>query len=122
MPRAHREYDIRFCGANTINVALSQNTVWVNGNLWAVEHCRCDHYNPAQPNVANGALISIYGKRNIYIGSGNLQFRAIVAIGDSANIDYQGHPFPPTDPLTGSPNVICYNAEMKGDIEILGTP
>lgn len=114
MPAAHREYDLRFCGANTINVAESQSTVFVNGNLWAVEGCRNDHYNPAQPNVANGELISVYSKRNIFIG--NLFLRAIVAIGDTANVDSQGHPFPPTDPLTGSPNVFCYNAETTGDI------
>lgn len=118
MPGAHREYDMRFCGANTINVAETQSTVFVNGNLWAVEGCRCDHYNPAQPNVANGELISIYSKRNIFIGNNFL--RAIVSIGDTANVDYYGHPFPPTDPLIGSPDVICYDAEMVGDIVILG--
>ena len=116
MPAAHREYDIRFCGANTINVAETQNTVFVNGNLWAVEACRCDHYNPEKPYEANGALISVYGKRNIFIGP--QKFRVIVSIGDTANVDSQGHPFPPTDPLTGSPDVFCYNAEMTGDIEV----
>lgn len=116
MPPAHRDGDMRFCGANTINVAASQNTVFVNGNLWAVEGCACDHWNPETPNVANGYLISIYSKRNIFIGNNFL--RAIVALGDSANVDYQGHPFPPTDPAIGSPNVICYDAEAVGDIEI----
>lgn len=118
MPGAHREYDMRFCGANTINVAATQNTVFVNGNLWAVEGCRCDHYNPANPNVANGELISIYSKQNIFIGSNNQLFRVIVAIGDTANVDSFGHPFPPTDPLVGSPDVICYDAEMVGDVVV----
>lgn len=116
MPGAHREFDLRFCGANTINVAETQNTVFVNSQLWAVEGCRCDHYNPEQPNVANGALISVYSRRNIFIGP--QKFRAIVGIGDVADVDNEGHPFPPTDPLTASPDVICYNSEQSGTVNV----
>lgn len=108
MPGAHREGDLRFCGANTVNVGNSQSTVFVNGRLWATEGCPNDH---ATSNTANGALISIYGQQNIFIG--NLFLRAIVGIGDSANTD-GSHPFPPTDPLGASSNVICYDAEIAG--------
>lgn len=108
MPGCHREGDLRFCGANTVNVA--QQTVFVNGKLWACEGDPNSHM--ASPNTANGALISIYGRQNIFIG--NTKLLAIVAIGDSANTDGQGHPFPPSDPLEGSVNVICYDAEIVG--------
>ena len=35
MPRAHRNGDMRFCGARTI--VKGNQTVFVNNELWAVE-------------------------------------------------------------------------------------
>lgn len=103
MPKAHREEDRRFCGAKTI--VEGQSSVYVNNKLWAVEGDPNDH--------VHGELISIYSKRNIFIENK----RAIVAIGDAAGPDgpnYDLHPYPPTDPLEGSDNVIAYDAEITG--------
>lgn len=107
MPKAHRNNDARFCGARTI--VQGQSTVFVNDKLWAVE---------GDPNThVHGELQSIYSKRNIFIENK----RAIVAIGDRAAPDGPNplkpvHPYPPTDPLEGSFNVIAYDAEVSGKV------
>ena len=105
MPKAHRNGDARFCGATTI--VEGQDSVYVNDILWAVE---------GDPNThEHGELVCIYSKRNIFIENK----RAIVAIGDIAAPDgpdpiFPLHPYPPTDPLEGSDNVIAYDAEITG--------
>jgi len=108
MPKAHRIGDRRYCGASTVDTGLN-DSVFVNGRPWAVEGTPSSH--------DGGILRSVYGKRNIYIGSNRL--RPIV-IGDRATKEpwpYK-HPFPPTDPSTGSDDVIAYNAELAGDIKV----
>lgn len=102
MPSAHRNQDYRQCGATTI--AGLQQTVFVNNKLWAVENDTCDH--------GSGELIAEYSKKNIYIEN-----QHVIVVGDIAGPDNQGHPFPPTDPTSGSPDVICYDAEQTGNIE-----
>lgn len=102
MPSAHRNEDFRQCGAETI--AGLQQTVFVNNKLWSVENDVCNH--------GAGGLISSYGQKNIYI-----EGKHAIVVGDTAGPDGQLHPFPPTDPLTGSPNVVCYDGEQTGNIE-----
>lgn len=106
MPGAHRLGDSRICGASTI--VSGQGTVFVNNRLWAVE---------GDPNTHGGGnLSSVYGPKNIYIENKHV----IVAPGDIAgpdNFPPFGHPNPPTDPLSASPNVIAYNAELSGEYE-----
>jgi len=99
MPNAHRNTDSRFCGASTI--VVGQNSVKVNGLLWAVEGDYDDHCD-------EGSLIPTYGAKNVYI-NGKL---VICAVGDSATSDREGceilHPAGTTDPSSGSPDVFVY--------------
>lgn len=109
MPGCHRLTDLRFCGA--VSDASQQDHTFVNNLIWTVEGDTSSH--------GNGQLKSVYSKRNIFIGVGErgsrTPKRVIVAIGDEAEPDDVGHPFPPTAPLRGSEDVICYNAEQVGD-------
>lgn len=94
MPKAHRNGDGRFCGASTI--VTGQSTVKVNGKLWAVEGDGNSH--------GGGSLYAVYGAKNIKIEGKKI----ICAVGDKAGPDALLHPIPPTDPSSGSPNVIVY--------------
>ena len=96
MPGAHRDGDSRFCGATTI--VQGQGTVTVNGKLWAVEGDPESHIH--------GNLVAVTGAKNVYI-NGKL---VIVAVGDVAGSDEEGHPGPPTDPQDSSGDVFAYGS------------
>jgi len=99
MPGVHRDTDRRFCGAKTI-VTL-QNNVYVNNLLWSLHGDIDDH-------CFAGALIAIYGARNVYINN----IRVICAVGDEAEPDYPGcafiHPTGITNPLGHSTDTWVY--------------
>lgn len=99
MPQAHRHTDSRFCGASTI--VVNQETVYVNSLWWSVE-------GDLDTHCLEGALISIYEPRNIYIEN----IRAIVAVGDTAAADRQAcfflHPSGATNPKGHSPDVYVF--------------
>lgn len=94
MPGAHRYNDQRFCSARTI--VVGQDSVFVNGRLWAVEDDPETH--------GNGELIAVYGSRNVYINNKLV----ICAVGDRAWPDNANHPVPPTDPAEASSDVFVY--------------
>ena len=93
MPGAHRKDDSRFCGAKTI--VQGQSTVYVNGNLWAVEDDPNDH--------GRGNLISVVGSTVKINGK-----KVIVALGDKATSDNKDHNPNETKPKGHSDNVNCY--------------
>jgi uncharacterized Zn-binding protein involved in type VI secretion len=105
MPGAHRNDDVRFCGAKTI--VVGQSNVRVNGRLWAVENDYDTHCN-------QGALNAIYGAKNVRIGG----LLVICAVGDSAAPDKEGcvirHPSGATNPLGHSYDVIVYGGAAGG--------
>lgn len=85
-----------------------QSSVFINNALAAVEGDKNDHGN-------GGDLIQHYGQGNIFIEGKKL----IVAMGDRAMPDNLGtlrHPFAPTDPAQGSPNVFAYDGKAGGGI------
>lgn len=94
IPGAHRQDDLRFCGATTI--VVNQPNVYVNSKLWAVEGDPETH--------GNGDLIAVYGQKNVYIKGKHV----ICAIGDQADPDAANHPPPPTDPEGHSADVFVY--------------
>jgi hypothetical protein len=102
---------LRFCGAQTL--VTGQSSVIMNGVLAAVEGDKDTHGN-------GGDLIARYGPGNIIIEGKRL----IVAMGDTALPDTEGlvqHPFSPTDPAQGSPNIIAYGGRSGGGLgNILG--
>ena len=100
MPGAHRNGDLRFCGAHTI--VEGQGTVRVNGKLWAVNNDPEDH--------GEGRLEAVYGAKNVRI-NGKL---VICAVGDIAGGDLLGHPLPPTDPKQASGDVFVYSGGAGG--------
>jgi uncharacterized Zn-binding protein involved in type VI secretion len=98
IPGAHRHDDLRECGAKTI--VTGQNTVTIEGKLWAVEGDKDTHCN-------EGSLIASYGPGNIRI-SGK---RVICAVGDSAESDNScasTHPAGTTNPSGSSGTVSIY--------------
>lgn len=105
MPGAHRHGDKRFCDA--ITKVIGQNTVKVNGILWAVEGDIDDHCN-------EGVLQAVYGAKNVHI-QGKL---VICAMGDIAGPDRQDcvvlHPTGPTNPKGHSNDVIVYGGGAGG--------
>lgn len=105
MPGAHRHGDSRMCGASTI--VQGQNTVKVNGILWAVQ-------GDPDTHCLMGSLIPAYGAMNVY-AEGKL---VICAQGDTASSDLGGcvvlHPAGTTDPTGHSPNVIVYGGAAGG--------
>lgn len=111
MPPVHTDKMLRFCGALT-NVT-GQSSVFMNGELAAVEGDKDTHGN-------GGELIQQYGSRSIFIEGKRL----IVAMGDKAGPDSIGtfmHPFAPTDPAQGSPNIFAYGGLAGGGVgSILG--
>ena len=111
MPPAHLDGMLRFCGAQT--QVTGQSSVIMNGVLAAVEGDKDTHGN-------GGDLIQQYGPGNIIIEGKKL----IVAMGDRALPDTQGtiqHPFSPTDPAQGSPNIFAYGGRAGGGLgNILG--
>lgn len=94
MPGAHRNGDLRFCGATTI--VTGQSTVRVNGQLWAVEGDKNSH--------GEGALVATTGALNVRIGGK----KVICAVGDTAEVDLLGHIPGQTDPSGSSGNVNVY--------------
>ncbi len=111
MPPVHLDQMLRFCGAQTL--VTGQSSVFMNGVLAAVEGDKDTHGN-------GGDLIQQYGAGNIIIEGKKL----IVAMGDRAAPDTQGlvqHPFSPTDPAQGSPNIFAYDGKAGGGLgNILG--
>ena len=96
MPAAHRNGDLRACGA--ITVVTWQNTVFVNGKLWAVlgdkdSHCNEGNLRPVVPS----AIVRVGGRRVAVIGSPALP-------DNSCNIPTHNN----TDASTGSGNVNAY--------------
>lgn len=91
MADAHRDGDLRSCGATT--VVSGQSSVFVNGKLWAVKDDQNSHDNGQLINTT-GSTVIIEGKEVIVHGPDNAQ-------GDNA-----GHPNPRT--AQGSPNVEAY--------------
>ena len=77
MPLAHREGDARSCGA--VTVVQGQNTVRINGRLWAVL---------GDPNTHGG------GELINSIGSVRINGKPIIVKFDSALPDTLGHPNP----------------------------
>jgi hypothetical protein len=102
---------LRFCGALTS--VTGQGSVFMNGELAAVEGDKDSHNN-------GGDLIQQYGPGNIFVEGKKL----IVAMGDKAAPDSIGtlvHPFSPTDPAQGSPNIFAYGGKAGGGLgNILG--
>lgn len=96
MPAAHRDTDLRVCGATT--TVVGQSTVSVNGLLWAVENDTCTHGN-GQLNPS-GSTVIIEGKP------------VIVHSPDDADPDnlcpVVGPPHCDPDTAAGSPNVFAY--------------
>ena len=105
MPGAHRHDDLRMCDAKTI--VTGQNTVRVEGKLWAVEGDKDTHCN-------QGSLSATYGPGNIRI-SGK---KVICAVGDTAFSDRAGcfilHPSGATNPLGHSYTVVIYGGRAGG--------
>lgn len=100
MPGAHRDEDTRFCGAKTI--VVGQNSVHVNGKLWAVE---------GDPNThGEGLLKAIYGVPCVTIEG---KF-VICAVGDAAEGDMREHSPGQTDPRGHSNQVLVYGGRAGG--------
>jgi hypothetical protein len=94
MPGAHRDTDLRFCGAET--VVVNQSTVYVNDLLWGVD---------GDPNSHGGGnLIPVYGSKDVYVEDKLI----IVAIGDIAAPDLRFHPTGATNPSQSSQDVFAY--------------
>lgn len=91
MPQAHRNGDLRSCGATT--TVQNQSTVFVNGELWAVKDTTNSH--------GAGQLINSTGSTVFVEG-----IPVIVHGPDHAQPDNASHP----DPMTaqGSENVFAY--------------
>ena len=105
MPGAHRDTDVRFCGAET--KVTGQNAVLVDGLLWAVEGDKDNHCD-------GGALSAVYGSMCVEIGGK----KVICAMGDTAAPDRAGcevvHPSGATNPLGHSYNVLVYGGAAGG--------
>jgi uncharacterized Zn-binding protein involved in type VI secretion len=96
MPAAHRQDDLRACGATTI--VVGQSNVYVEGKLWSVV---------GDPNTdGNGQLISAVGS-TVFING-----KLVIVIGDSASPDDLCIPLGGLHcapiPTTGSSTVFCY--------------
>jgi uncharacterized Zn-binding protein involved in type VI secretion len=96
LPQAHRHGDARTCGAST--VVQNQSTVFVNGQLWAVE----DTHN----NHGNGGLIPTTGQTVFVEGKPVIVHGPDHAVPDNLCPEAPPH----CDPMTaeGSPNVFSY--------------
>lgn len=105
MPGAHRDTDVRFCGAKTI--VTGQNKVLVDGLLWAVEGDKDTHCN-------EGELNAVYGSKCVEIAGK----KVICAMGDTAAPDRAGcevvHPSGATNPLGHSYKVLVYGGAAGG--------
>ena len=89
---AHRNGDLRECGATT--VVVGQSTVFVNGKLWAVEDDINDHNNGEL--IASGSSVFIEGKP------------VIVHRPDLAKMDGAGHVGTEDQTAEGSGDVFAY--------------
>ena len=92
---AHRNGDLRTCGASTI--VTNQSTVFVNNRLWAVEGDKNSH--------GNGDLIPVTGT-TIFVEN-----KLVIVHGpDSASAD-------DLCPIDGEPHCTPFTAEGSGDTE-----
>lgn len=92
MPSAHRDGDLRACGATTI--VSGQGNVYVNGKLWAVEGDKNTHLNGDL--IASGSTVFINGKK------------VIVNTPDQAIADGAGHAGSEDQTAEGSSDVFAY--------------
>lgn len=69
MPPAHRNGDSRICGATT--TVQNQSTVFVNGQLWAVENSTNSHGNGQL--IPSGSTVFVEGKPVIIHAPDNSQ-------------------------------------------------
>lgn len=90
--KAHRNGDLRACGAKT--TVIGQNNVFVNDRLWAVEGDTNTH--------AAGGLIPT--KRTVFINDKPV----IVHTPDKAKVDGLGHDNTIDETNEGSGNVFAY--------------
>lgn len=93
MPFAHRNGDLRACGATTI--VQGQSTVFVNSKLWSVVGDPNSHGDGQLIN--SGTSVTIHGKP------------VIVNRPDLAAADDAPHPSPQTETAQGSTNVSAYS-------------
>lgn len=94
MAGSHLEGQKRKCTGAT--VVTEQNSVYVNGKLWAVQGSKCSH--------GDGDLKASYGDKSVKIHS----IAVSVNGPDSADPDQQDHPTGYTDTAEGSTNVNAY--------------
>lgn len=96
MPEAHRNNDLRTCGAST--VVSNQSTVTVNSRLWAVKG---DPNNHGSGNLINtGTTVTIEGKEVIVLFPDNAAPDGLCPISGGEHCN------PKT--AEGSPNVFAY--------------
>lgn len=94
MPGAHRNGDLRKCGAS--NIVQGQSTVFVNGRLWSVDNDPNSH-GAGHNKPVTGHTVFCEGKE------------VIVALGDTCyDIDGELHPPGQDDPEESSGNVFAY--------------
>jgi hypothetical protein len=94
MPAAHRNGDLRTCGAST--VVSGQSTVFVNGRLWSVD---------GDPNSHGSGNLSAGGAGPVFIGG----LMVIVNAPDTASADSLCIP-------QGPPHCAPDTAEGSGDV------
>lgn len=93
MSQAHRDGDLRACGAET--VVVGQSTVFVNEKLWAVENDPNTHADGGL--IASGSTVWIEGKK------------VIVNKPDLAKVDGLQHVGAADETAEGSDNVFAYD-------------
>ncbi len=92
MPKAHRQDDLRACGART--VVTGQSSVTIDGKLWAVYFDPNTHGAGELINTFNS--VTINGKK------------VIVNTPDKANMDNLGHAYDEDETASASASVSCY--------------
>lgn len=93
MSQAHRNSDLRACGATTI--VVGQSTVYVNGQLWAVED---------DPNTHSGGGL-IPSSHTVFVEGKPV----IVNKPDLAKVDGLDHAGSEDETAQGSDNVYAYD-------------
>ena len=93
LPKAHTHKMKRKCGAFTI--VNGQSTVFVNGELWAVN---------GDPNSHGSGRLIAGNALNIWVEGKNV----IVHTPDRATVDNAGHPPGQTDTAEGSSDTFAY--------------
>lgn len=95
MPQAHMHGELRACGATT--VVTGQNTVTVNGQLWAVEGDKNTH-EEGPLEAVNGHTVKIQGKK-------------VITVRDPGSApDNAGHSPNQVRAVSGSGDVLAYDS------------